>query len=287
MVGPMPCSTDFGAAARRAALEADPYVHYHRQPPALTEVLATVAGNGDPELAAAFDHMLLCWLIRRATDGTRTRDVPPRLAAEIDLHYERILARAEAGLEALPALGKDLFAKDVGVCTGRMLPAQFAVMQSQMRLARSLARSLARLGGARQFLEFCGLYYGRFGGRGPFLASHFHPACARYFNQAGRLQLFRVVAEIFAWRPELKAFTGDAWYYDPVVAKISPHMAYIRDFPEAHGARLFRGPVDTGGTALTSAKRRRLYEAGEYEPRRYTMVWPRRALLEWAARDEG
>lgn len=270
------------AAAGRAALEADPYAHYHRQSPALTKAREIVVGTGSPGLAAAFDHLLLCWLIRRATAENQVSDVAPRLAAEIDGHYARILERTEAGLESPPALGKDLFAKELGICTGRLLPARFAVMQTKMRLPLTLAK----LGGPRQFLAFCALYYGRFGGRGPFLATHFHTPCAHHFNPEGRIEHFRIVAEILAWRPELKALTGDAWYYDPALVEISPHLAYVRDFPEARGARFFRGPVDTSGAALTSARRRRLQAAGDYVPRRHTMVWTRRALLEWAARDE-
>ena len=85
------------------------------------------------------------------------------------------------------------------------------------------------------------------------------------------------------WQPALKALVGNAWFYDPVVAEISPQMAYVRAFPEACGARFFRGPLDNSRSALTSPKRRRLFEEGRYRPRRYFMIWPRRELLAWAA----
>jgi hypothetical protein len=87
------------------------------------------------------------------------------------------------------------------------------------------------------------------------------------------------------WRPAFKAVIGNAWYYDPVVAKISPHLAYVQNYPVQHGASFFRGPPDRSGNALMSSRRQRMYDQGEYHPRKYLMVWTRDSLVDWLHRE--
>jgi len=42
---------------------------------------------------------------------------------------------------------------------------------------------------------------------------------------------------------------GSSWFYDPLLADISPHLNYLRDVPMAGGAELFF--VGTGTALLT------------------------------------
>ena len=78
---------------------------------------------------------------------------------------------------------------------------------------------------------------------------------------------------------------GASWFYDPVLATVSPRLGYLRDVPLNGGAKLFF--VEKGGAALanslsTSPTRRKLYEEGKYVPTTYMMAWGRKAQSAWA-----
>jgi hypothetical protein len=207
--------------------------------------------------------------------------IPQTLVDEYLRHYTRILQRIESVTNSELHLSDDLLAKDLGLCTQRLFAAGYAVVETKW----SMARRHAFLGGAGQLARFGGLYYLRWRGRGPFLSNHFHPECSEQFTPEGRIHMLKVVAAIMQWRPEFKALIGSAWFYDPVIARISPNLAYVRNYLEENGASFFRGPVDNSGNAFVSSKRRKMWERGEYQPRRYLMVWPRKSLLAWSRRE--
>lgn len=224
--------------------------------------------------------MLLCRAIVHTLDSMESQDMPELIKQEYVRNYVRILDRTEAAMNTDSHLSADLVAKDLGLCTQKLFPAGYCIVE----IRSSMAKRNAILGGARQFLDYCGIYYLRFGGRGPFLSNHFHPEWTHLFTSEGRIQMFKVVATIMEWRPEFKALIGSAWFYDPVVAKISPHLDFVRNYPEQHGASFFRGPPDQSGNALMSTRRRLMRDRGEYHPRKYVMIWPRDSIVDWAHR---
>ncbi len=225
--------------------------------------------------------MLMCHAIARSVERIQSDAMPDLLKQEYIRNYDRILQRTESALSSDLHLSNDIVSKDLGVCTQRLFAAGYTVVETKW----TLSRRHCVLGGARQFVGFGGLYYLRFLGRGPFLGSHFHPEWRELFTPEGRIRMFKSIAAIMEWRPEYKALVGNAWYHDPVVGQISPHLAYVREYPERNGALFFRSTPDLDGNALMSSTRRRLCEQGEYEPRKYLMVWPRKALVAWSHRE--
>lgn len=264
-----------------AATEPGPVDSYRSHAPALSAQWKKLASKHGKSGVDKFNDILMCQAIVRSLDSMESQDMPELVKQEYARNYVRILDRTEAAIESGSQLSNDVLAKDLGLCTKRLLPAGYCIVE----IRSSMSRRSALLGGARQFLDFCKIYYLQFGGRGPFLSNHFHPEWTDLFSNEGRIQMFKVVATIMEWRPAFKALIGSAWFYDPVVATISPHLDFVRNYPEQHGAFFFRGPPDRSGSALMSSRRQRMCDRGEYVPRKYVMVWTRDSILAWARRE--
>jgi hypothetical protein len=92
------------------------------------------------------------------------------------------------------------------------------------------------------------------------------------------------MAEMLALNPQVRGIAGVSWFYDPCVAIISPHLAYIQT-PINHGAFLAKMGSDAHHVAnatIRSSVRQKLYREGKYLPTCYLLAWPRNALIEWA-----
>ena len=69
------------------------------------------------------------------------------------------------------------------------------------------------------------------------------------------------------------------------MATISPNLAYLRERPESNGAQFFHDGSNAESienAIRLSEERRKLYEAGEYTPTDYMLVWARKDLIRWA-----
>ena len=98
------------------------------------------------------------------------------------------------------------------------------------------------------------------------------------------------LAALLRWNPHLLGFVGaGAWFCDPAAIELSPELGFVTALPLAHGARLL--PTTTSAAAArdatrTSPVRRAAFEAGNYTPRSFMLVWPRQDLLRWASKLE-
>jgi hypothetical protein len=264
-----------------AARDPGPVDTYRSHSPVLTAEWQRLRDRHGESGVDQFNAMLMCRAIAHSVDRMESLEMPELLKEEYVRNYERILDRTESATGAALHLSTDLVAKDLGLCTQRLFAAGYAIIE----IRHSMAKRNATMAGVRQFVDFLSLYYLKFGGKGPFLSNHFHPELASLFTKEGRIHSFRLIATIMDWHPVHKALIGSAWFYDPVLEDISPNLTYVRDYPEKNGALFFRGAPDHSGTALVSSKRRDLYDRGEYQPRKYLMVWPRDTLVEWLHRE--
>jgi hypothetical protein len=97
------------------------------------------------------------------------------------------------------------------------------------------------------------------------------------------------IAELMKRNPRVKGICRRSWFLDPALENISPQLAYIREVPKKNGARIFKTKtrqIDIDFAIAMSAKRRQLYKKGQYVPRGYVYIWPRKAFLEWASRNK-
>lgn len=276
----MVADCDFGTIIA-AAREPGPEDTYRSHSPVLTAEWQRLRERHGESGVDQFNAVLMCRAIAHSADQMESLEMPELLKEEYVPNYERILDRTESATEAELHLSADLLAKDLGLCTRRLLVASYAIVE----VRHAMAKRNATMGGVRQFVDFLSLYYLKFGGKGPFLSNHFHPELPHLFTPEGRIHSFRLIATIMDWQPVHKALIGTAWFYDPALAKISPNLDYVLELPAKNGALFFRGAPDHSGNALVSSRRRDLYDRGEYQPRKYLMVWPRDALVDWLHRE--
>ncbi len=94
------------------------------------------------------------------------------------------------------------------------------------------------------------------------------------------------LAQALRLQPAVKGIATSSWLYAPETARVSPHLGWLRKLIVENGgavADIGRAAPDSGFLE-GSTERKRLYEGGEFRPREYAAIWPRRAILDWAAR---
>lgn len=229
---------------------------------------------------AAFPALLAARLLAGVAARRPTRLVPDAVLPELWRQATRILA---AGAQTLD---DDAFRKDLSICLLLSFPCVAQVVEQTGGISRRALTS----GGAGQALRL-GAYLARTGLRaGPYLEIHTHTPMLDGFNEAGWERCYELVADVLALRPDCPGMVGGSWFYDPALAAISPRLAYLADTPIGGGAfrvRLGAFAEDTELATATSASRRALVEAGTYVPTKWLLIWPRRALLAWAAARRG
>jgi hypothetical protein len=96
-----------------------------------------------------------------------------------------------------------------------------------------------------------------------------------YYRMAKSLEL----------QSEMKGFVACSWFRSPDTQRVSPHLAWLsKVFLENGGLVTTAGPADPeSGIFHRSATRKKLYEAGEFKPTNGLVIWPRAAMLTWAA----
>jgi hypothetical protein len=249
---------------------------YARLPPALVQAEQSIDRAG---WNVADANRVLC---RSLLAAFSTGDSPWHLSKVFDTLYQVQLQRIAGNLEskdyAYFSLTHDPFLKDLAILRHRLIPfgAELATPYS------GVSRRLLLGGGWRQTLAFMRVILAC-GGRAPLLELHMHPDCTGSFTPSGWLDTYDNLADFLAANPALRGVQSTSWFLDPALARVSPHLAYLRQVPEYCGAIFFQAGADnphTTGAFATSATRREQHARGLYTPRRYTRIWPRQVLLQ-------
>jgi len=241
----------------------------------LPQDLFDLAG-GDP----AFAPLLAARLLADATGRQIARAVPDAILPEFYRQAMRIL-RMDA-----PSLGDDAFRKDLSICLMLSFPCVAQVVEE----TGGVPRRAVTTGGIGQAMRLA-RHFATTGLRsGPYFEIHTHTPMLDGFNPDGWDRCYELTAELLKMRPDCLGLVGGSWFYDPALATVSPRLTYLADTPIAGGAfrvRLGASEEDTELATATSATRRTLVQKGEYVPTRWLMIWPRKALLAWAAARKG
>lgn len=107
------------------------------------------------------------------------------------------------------------------------------------------------------------------------------------FNEEGWRRVYLAVAELCERDPTVRGLVASSWFYDPSIVRVSPHLAYLQQEPLDGGAFRFEAgsaPIHVERATRTSKSRKALYDAGQYLPSAYTIVWPRSAIIDWSRR---
>jgi len=253
--------------AVRALAIAMPGRPYHDIPHAIL-----AASRANPHFTAMLHAALIARLPARAVSMA----IPEPVLPELTRQAVRILHGAPTTLD------DDAARKDVSICLALSLPCVAQLVEETGTILRGAARH--RGPGQHQLIRQ--LLHTGFR-RGPYLEIHTHTPMLHGFTEAGWTRCYTLIADILRARPQLLGMVGGSWFYDPALATISPRLAYLAELPMAHGAfrvRAGRSAEDAALATATSPTRRALMAAGKYTPERWQLIWPRAALLDWAAR---
>jgi len=254
---------------------------YDRVP--VIRALGEVERAAGPEGAAAWLRLLLVHLADSLETRLADARVPPSVSELVRAEGRRIAAQAGSQPDRFYSLANDAFLKDLGIVLLTLLPCGAELVQ----VRDGVPRSILMRGGMRQMLR--GLRYFGLRTRGfrPFYSLHLDPRRLEEFTPEGWDRTYLRIAELLRLNPEVKGVFGTAWFYDPEVESVSPHLGYLRRRRVENGAVgfLYGATREAAANALARSRtRRRLYEEGKYVPVSYYLVWARDDLLRWAER---
>ena len=216
-------------------------------------------------------------LMARLADRNLTRDVLVLVPAAMARLLQQLGTASGAGYE----FPDDDFVKDLRFAAGLTVPGGAEVLDLRSKLGtRASLQFLAR----RPSL---GALLAMLGNRSidPWFRIHTEKRYLRHFHAPGWDAFYRRVASMLHAHPKVHGVVGTSWFFDPQLETISPRLAYLRS-PLAHGAFLVRGQTtafDIASATVNSEARQALVAQGRYTPTPYTLVWPRDAVLRWAA----
>jgi hypothetical protein len=126
----------------------------------------------------------------------------------------------------------------------------------------------------------------RLRGRAPVFFTHF--GYRRFEQSLSEMEANRSyyrMARSMELQPDVKGLVASSWFRSPDTHRVSPHLAWVNTVVvENGGFAAVRGPADPNcGVFVRSQTRRHLYERGEFTPTIGLVLWPRRAMLAWAA----
>jgi hypothetical protein len=273
-----------GLVAPYLALQAmwEPGTSYLRVPSAVRATLDSLRARGGQPLVAAFHRTVLLSAMAATRPALRAHPNWPESLPLWDEAMNRVLNRLSRRSDAELDYPNDLWAKDIALATGRLWHAGAQLIQPRMGLSRRLllqggAPTLLR--GAAMLLMMRGHY--------PLYEMHTANHTLRYFSADGWAEAYRRIARALARDPEVKGVFGTAWFFDPAMERVSPHLAYLRQFPLDGGAVFLKVETSDSGRrdALSNSfPRQALHQAGKYDPQDYLMIWSRRAILAWLSR---
>jgi hypothetical protein len=220
--------------------------------------------------------------VRDSLAGTRLPMLPPRVLNHQLRQFARIAAHDDAFASEC-SLASDAYMKELGLARLRLYAGASNLIDPQAGVARSVLWKGGPLQLLRRALLFAGI-----GGFRPYFEIHAHKLYMEEFSAEGRRECYRCCADLYALHPEMLGMYAGSWFYDPAVAGLSPHLAYLRDDAVAGGAAcLFVAHNEQAVSYSTakSEKRRAAWVAGTYRPATYALVWPRRAQIAWARRE--
>ena len=125
------------------------------------------------------------------------------------------------------------------------------------------------------------------GGFAPAFFSHLDPHRPNQglLLERESLRSYHRMARSLIQQPAITGLITAAWFHSPDTFAVSPHLAWNNAVFLNHGGHVFPlGPVDPHcGVLHRSPERQRAYDEGTFTPTQALVIWPRQAMLAWAA----
>lgn len=136
--------------------------------------------------------------------------------------------------------------------------------------------------------DFCKVLF-QAGGNRPFYEMHFNPYRMNQFNYLGWRSVLFNTTEIIRQNPKVKGVFGGAWFFDPMVLKISPEFKYLHDLINEIGGKVYfcsESPEDKQLAFKMSKVRKKAFEDGKYIPRGYIVIITKHKLFNYFYSDK-
>ena len=219
--------------------------HYRYVPAVARNAVARVQSDMGLDAGRAFLRMAIGQGILDLCNGGRLRRLPPRIVEHHVKQLDRITDAMDEDGDWLD-LESDLFLKDFGLVTLRLLAAAAQLLDVRCGVPRSI---VLKQGASRIPHTIWTMI--RSGGFKPWVQIHTHLRNLDDFNEQGWNECYRCCADLFQLEPNLLGMFGSSWFYDPVVDVVSPRLGYLRKVPLSGGAHLFF--MERGGEAIANA----------------------------------
>lgn len=176
----------------------------------------------------------------------------------------------------------EFFCKDMRFVLGLSIPNGVLVFDVNSRISvASVMLSVIRSGKINGLIQ-----YMRAEGHKLWFRGHLDSRYTDEVNESGYDKFYCRLAEMLEMRKDIKGFVGTTWLHAPELPEVSPHLAFFMKPLREGGAFLLRHGTESSdiqNALKKSEKRRRLYKEGKYVPVSYSMIWPRKYLIAWAA----
>jgi hypothetical protein len=262
-----------------------------------------IGGGADPAFVAAFTRERV--KATRAMPGEAAAAMDPLLVARcLEAATEPERARLlRAWLPYLTAAGRGQFASNPAVHDPRMesastaLHALFASLRAYFRVGlfwterTGIPRRWIVQARSSERLRLVRYIATRLGGFKPVWETHMpKQPPGVHLTEAAFVGSHVEIARALERHPKIRGIASTSWFYDPEIAVVSPHLAFIHELLAANDCFVFEVPCDEPmrENALHGSRARQVaHAAGTYRPRAFARVWSRDALLRWAKRQPG
>jgi hypothetical protein len=124
----------------------------------------------------------------------------------------------------------------------------------------------------------------RLGGLAPLFVPHLNARRRTpWLLERSANRSYYLMAEAMEQQRHIRGILGVSWFRAPDIAGTTPHLSWVNKVVLEHGGFVTTvGPAgEDSGVFANSARRRELYQRGEFTPMIGMAIWPRAAVLDW------
>jgi len=258
------------------------------------KVLENIGSSYGLHALALYQKLVLTWLIKLSYELLPQQRFPREIKRLYGQWFERVFGDFSKQPDEYYDHRNDSFLKDLGVCSLRAVPVGGAWIV-EVSLSRE---STPNTNGTKKTNRFIRSFIRRIGLKKLFRYALFKMGFMKFyylmhtvdrylprFTPEEMTKSYLRIADLMRADLRIKGIYRSAWFLDPQLENISPHLSYLRIIPEQNGAKVYRirtRQSDIDNAIALSPLRRKLYGEGKYKPVCYAMFWPRAELLFWA-----
>lgn len=172
--------------------------------------------------------------------------------------------------------------KDSGVIPALIFSGKFIPLKTYHANISGLPRSIfLDLKGWDKVSAFKYIFFG-VKGFSPLLELHLPKLENTRFSANLYYEDCRITSYVLHRNEHIKGAMQMGWYIDPVLKEISPHLSGIGELARKFGALVLCVGSDDAAVSdatMKSEKRRKLYEEGLYQPKRFLRLWSRKVVF--------